>query len=214
MGLQRIVVDEGRLHASMDLRVDARSINEQISRDRTDFSMSAGASGSFGVGAWGASARMDTSFAKVHAEDNLQRDEVSLRAGLRSSVDLAFRTEQVPLDRVAGPAQRVKLDLNARVPVSVAEQNSSLLGEAPKLTTTEIATPARPAATPLPAVPSPDELKKRAAEEKAKKEAEEKAKKEKDEKAKKEAEEKAKKEAEEKAKKEAEAKKAAEAKPG
>jgi hypothetical protein len=53
MGLQRVVVDDGRLHASMDMRVDARSVSEQNTQERSDWRVNAGASGSFGIGAWG-----------------------------------------------------------------------------------------------------------------------------------------------------------------
>jgi hypothetical protein len=130
MGLQRIVVDEGRLHASMDMRVDTRSVAESDRLDSNQFSMETGAAGSFGVGAWGASAHVNVGFNKVSSEHDVTKDEIATRAGLRSSVDLAFRTEQVPLDKMVGPAARVKLDNNSRVPASVADGNTSLLSPA------------------------------------------------------------------------------------
>lgn len=119
MGMQRVVVDEGQLHASMDMRVDTSSISEQMAQDRSAFGVEAEVKGSFGVGPWGASARVGTSYSKVHAEQEYSKEEMAVRAGLRSSVDLAFRTEQVPLDRLADKGARVKLDLKARVPEDV-----------------------------------------------------------------------------------------------
>ena len=121
MGLQRIVVDEGRLHASMDMRVDTRAISEEDKRNRTEFGIEAKASGSFGVGAWGASASVGTSFSTVSSDQQYTKEEIDTRAGLRSSVDLAFRTEQIPLDRMADKQARVKLDLNSRVPANVGD---------------------------------------------------------------------------------------------
>lgn len=167
MGLQRIVVDEGRLHASMDMRVDTRSAQESQRTSSDQFSFESGASGSFGFGAWGASAHVNVGINKVSSEQDVQKDEIATRAGLRSTVDLAFRTEQVPLDRMVGPAARVKLDNNSRVPVSVSDANSSLLSPVtatpppptalpPTLTPSQPATSsvARPTATPPTTPPS------------------------------------------------------------
>ncbi len=163
MGLQRIVVDEGRLHASMDLRVDTSSVSQEDKAARSDFGVEAKASGSFGIGAWGASASVGTSFSKVESDHQFTKEELATRAGLRSSVDLAFRTEQIPLDRMANEKARVKLDLNARVPANVGE--GSLIGSehytsivpAPARPPIETAPskPATPAPAAKPAVPTP-----------------------------------------------------------
>jgi hypothetical protein len=120
MGLQRVVVDQGKLHASMDMRVDTKSASEEDKASRTEFKLNAGMSGSVGVGIWGASAHVDTSYASVESDRQKTKEEIALHAGLRSSVDLTFRTEQVPLDRMAGTATRAKLDAKALVPGSGA----------------------------------------------------------------------------------------------
>jgi hypothetical protein len=120
MGLQRVVVDEGRLHASMDMRVDTRSLSEEDKASRSEFKINAGASANVGMGLWGASAYVNTSYATVESDRQNTKEEIALRAGLRSSVDLAFRTEQLPLDRMASPATRAKLDARALVPADVS----------------------------------------------------------------------------------------------
>jgi hypothetical protein len=122
MGLQRIVVDEGRIHASMDLRVDAASGSQQDVAQRDDWRVQAGAAGSFGAGLWSASASASTSIGRVRSDHQQTDEQIALRAGLRSSVDLAFRTEQVPLDRMASQQARVRIDNNARVPINVGDQ--------------------------------------------------------------------------------------------
>jgi hypothetical protein len=119
LGLQRIVVDEGRLHASMELRVDTSSVSEEMKAQRDDMRVNAGASGSFGIGPWGASAKVDTSIGKVSSDTQYTKEQLESRAALRSSVDLAFRTDQIPLDRMADKDARVKLNLAARVPADV-----------------------------------------------------------------------------------------------
>ncbi len=119
MGLQRIVVDEGRIHASMDLRVDTSALRERQRDERTDFRLNASASAEAGGPGWGANASMDTTVGYVMSDAQYSRDELQTQAALRSSVDLAFRTEQVPLDRVATPAQRATIAAAAPTPVTV-----------------------------------------------------------------------------------------------
>jgi len=114
MGLQRIVVDEGRIHASMDLRVDAQSASAEAKAQRDDWRFNAGASGGFGNGIWSAQASASTSIGQVKSDAQMTNEQIGVRAGLRSSVDLAFRTDQVPLDRVASRSARVHLDNAAR----------------------------------------------------------------------------------------------------
>lgn len=114
MGLQRIVVDEGRIHASMDLRVDAQSGSDEAKASRSDWRVNAGASGSFGNGIWGASASASTSFGQVQSDSQLTSEQIAARAGLQSSVELAFRTDQVPIDKIASKSARAHLDKAAR----------------------------------------------------------------------------------------------------
>ncbi|HUQ04035.1 MAG TPA: hypothetical protein VM261_16165 [Kofleriaceae bacterium] len=130
MGLQRVVVDEGRLHASMDMRVDTRSAQNTQQARREELDVDAGASAQMGMGIWGASAHLNVGYNKVQADSSSTNEEIATRAGLRSSVDLAFRTDQIPLDRMASRSQRARLDANARVPATVSD-GGSMLSNAP-----------------------------------------------------------------------------------
>ncbi len=180
MGLQRIVVDEGRIHTSMDMRVDASSISRERKAEEMDWRVNAGASGSFGVGPWSASANVSTSIGQVKSDQQDTSEQIAVRAGLRSSVELAFRTEQVPLDRMADEKARVKIGQNARVPVDVGA--TSMLAEDPFKGMAEA--PLKPSTAPAPpAAPSlkdnkPKEEKPKR-EEKSKKDASKKGKEEK-----------------------------------
>jgi hypothetical protein len=131
MGLQRVVVDEGRLHASMDMRVDTRSAQNTQQARREELDIDAGASAQMGMGMWGASAHLNVGYNKVQADSSSSNEEIATRAGLRSSVDLAFRTDQIPLDKMASRSQRARLDANARVPASVSDGAGSMLSNAP-----------------------------------------------------------------------------------
>jgi len=116
MGLQRVVVDEGRLHASMDMRVDARSIAEQRHQEQFDTRVSTAASASVAAGPWGASASVQASVGFVRADDEVTREDIQASAGLRSSVDLAFRTEPFSLERMAGSEVRARLSAGSMAP--------------------------------------------------------------------------------------------------
>ena len=165
MGLQRIVVDEGQIHASMDMRVDARSIAQGDHAKEDAAAVAASASGGGAVGPFSGSASMSASFSHVESDREMTKDELAVRAGLRSSVDLAFRTEQIPLDRLANDKARVKLNATARVPVDVSS-TSALPADSgaamPSLPTRPVA-PTAPAAAPPPSKkeePKKDETKK------------------------------------------------------
>lgn len=123
LGIQRVVVDDGRLHASMDMRVDTRSAQARDRQNRQDLGVHAAAEAQVGTGIWGAKVNVSTDFTSVQSDSKLSKEEMDTRAGLRSSVDLAFRTEQIPLDRLADEKARVKLEKVARVPADVTEKS-------------------------------------------------------------------------------------------
>jgi hypothetical protein len=155
MGLQRIVVDEGRIHASMDLRVDAQSASQEQRNQRDDWRVNAAASAQFGTGMWGASASASTSIGQVKSDAQYTAEQIGVRAGLRSSVDLAFRTEQVPLTMMADPNARARIDNNARVPADVSGGQSILQDIHQGFQAPSLDVPATPAAPAAPAVHAP-----------------------------------------------------------
>jgi len=101
MGMNRIVVTDGRIRASMELQVDARSTAEQTQAERFDTRVTTGGSASFGMGMWGASANMQATVGYVRSDDQFTREDISVRAGLRSTVDVGFRTEPIAMNRMA-----------------------------------------------------------------------------------------------------------------
>lgn len=109
MGMNRIVVDDGRIHASMELQVDARSTAEQNTAERFDTRVTTGGSGSFGTGVWGASASMQATVGYVKNDDQFTREDITVRAGLRSTVDIGFHTEPIALDRMTSKQEIKKI---------------------------------------------------------------------------------------------------------
>lgn len=126
MGMNRIVVDDGRIHASMELQVDARSTAEQLQSERFDTRVSTAASGSFGMGMWGASASLQATVGYIRSDEQFTREDIALRAGLRSSVDIGFHTEPLDLNRMASPNRVGRIRDRSMVPEAERNRESLL----------------------------------------------------------------------------------------
>ncbi len=116
MGVNRILVDKGQIHASMDMRVDTRSAAEATERSRFDSRTSAGASGGAVGPGWGVAAQASTTVGIVKDNQSSSTEEIASQAGLRSSVDLVFHTEPINLDQMLAAEQRKAIISNSRVP--------------------------------------------------------------------------------------------------
>ena len=120
MGMQRIVVDGGRINASMRFHIDTRSATQQDRGNRSEFGLQTGGSGSFGVGAWGASASLQTNIAYVSTERTQTTEELNTDLELTSGVEVVFKSDYVPLERLATGAQVERIKLNTRNPEAEA----------------------------------------------------------------------------------------------
>lgn len=145
MGLQRVVVDDGHLHASMRLQVDARSLAEQTEAEQVDTRLETEASGKFGMGAWGASAKMAASVGYVRSDEQFTQEDIAVSAGLRSTVDLRFRTVPLDVTRMAGDRTLDQIQERSKVPEREMELGS-LIAKAPPRATSKptLPTPADP----------------------------------------------------------------------
>ena len=151
MGMQRIVVDEGRIHASMELQVDARSTAEQTEASQFDTRVTTSGSGSFGMGIWGASASLSATVGYVKSDEQYSREDIALRAGLRSSVDVAFHTEPIALERMASKRTIQNMQSGAMNP-----DTEKSIAEKSLLTTDERKTKKPAFAPPPPPPTAPD----------------------------------------------------------
>ena len=116
MGMQRIVIDSGRINAAMRFHIDASSAAAEDRSTRFDTRHSIAASGSFGIGPWSASASVSSTIGYVSTNDVSTREDLTASADLNSSVELHFRTDQVPLDRLASEQTTERLRLNTLNP--------------------------------------------------------------------------------------------------
>ena len=116
MGMQRIVVDSGRISAGMRFHIDATSAAAEQRHTGFDTRTTIGASASASLGWWSASASVNSTIGYVSTTDTQTREEVNASADLTSSVELHFRTDQVPLDRIASQQTVQRLQLNTLNP--------------------------------------------------------------------------------------------------
>lgn len=112
MGLQRIVVESGRLHASMRFHIDARSAAAEDRGSSFDFRNETAATGRVGFGPWGVSATVKNTIGYVSTQNVSTTEELNASATVNSSVELLFRSDYVPLTRLAGVQDLERIRLN------------------------------------------------------------------------------------------------------
>jgi len=116
LGLQRIVIESGRLNAAMRFHIDTRSAAASDSASRFDFQNQLEAKGSFGYGPWGAEAKMTNTIGYVSTQRDQTTEEMNTDLDLNSSVELYFKTDYLPLDRLAGKGQVDRIKVNTLNP--------------------------------------------------------------------------------------------------
>lgn len=116
MGMQRIVIESGRLNASMRFHIDTRSAANSEDAKRFDFQNTLEASGKLGFGPWGVEAKMTNTIGYVSTEKNQTTEEMNTDLDLNSSVELYFKTDYLPLSQLAGKEQVDRIKVNTLNP--------------------------------------------------------------------------------------------------
>jgi hypothetical protein len=191
LGLQRIVIESGRLNASMRFHIDTRSAATDDRGSQFDVRNTMSASGSFGYGPWGASASMSNTIGFVSTQKTQTTEEMNTDLDLNSSVELVFKTDYVPLDRLAGREQVDRIKVNTLNPESEIKAATEARKDREKRIADSESKRSESldkaiAARPEPPTPKPGEPGSKEAADKAQKEGEEREKKDKAEKEKKE----------------------------
>jgi hypothetical protein len=167
MGMQRIVIDGGRISAAMRFHIDARSAAREDRGTSADARIEASASAGGSFGPFSASASLKSSIGFVSTRDVSTAEETNVSADLASSVELQFRTDQVPLDRLASQQTVERLKLNTLNPTrelelaaqtDQARASAQAAGAAARPTRTAVAPPittGAPAAPPPLSLPTP-----------------------------------------------------------
>ena len=116
LGMQRIVIESGRITASMRFHIDTRSAAADDRGSTFDVRNEIDAKGNVGaVGVWGVEAKVKNTIGYVSTQKTQTTEEMNTDLDLNSSVELNFKTDYLPLDRLSGK-DRVDLIKANRTP--------------------------------------------------------------------------------------------------
>ncbi|HEY0406402.1 MAG TPA: hypothetical protein VGC89_11790 [Pyrinomonadaceae bacterium] len=122
LGMQRIVIESGRISAGMRFHIDARSAAQADQGSSFDLHNQINAAGSYGVGiGWGASASISNTIGYVTTQRSQTTEEERLDLNLDSSVEINFKSDYLPLNRLASTEQANRIRENSRNPEAEAK---------------------------------------------------------------------------------------------
>ena len=116
LGMQRIVVDTGRITAAMRFHIDTHSAASEDRGSTLDERNTISASGSYGFGPWGVSATMTNNLAYVSTQREQSTEEMNTDLDLNSSVEVVFKSDYLPLNRMATAGQAAAIRSNSLNP--------------------------------------------------------------------------------------------------
>lgn len=151
LGMQRIVVESGRINAAMRFHIDTRSVARADQGSRFDFQNVTTASGSFGAGPWGVSASMTNTIGYVSTQQTQTAEEMNTSLDLNSSVEINFKTDYLPLNRMATPATAARIEANTLNPDAERERRLAAAEEGDRARSASIGS----ALAPRTAAPTP-----------------------------------------------------------
>ena len=116
MGMQRIVIESGRISAAMRFHIDTRDAASAESASRFDEQNKIDVSAKYGFGPWGVEAKMQNTIGYVSTQKQQSSEEMNTDLDLNSSVELIFKTDYLPLDRMAAKGQSDRIKVNTLNP--------------------------------------------------------------------------------------------------
>jgi len=162
MGLQRIVIESGRITASMRFHIDARSAAQDDRASRLNIENQLEAEGKFGIGAWGMSAKMTNTIGYVSTQQTQTTQDLRAEVDVNSSVELNFKTDYLPLDRLSGSDRVAMIKANslnpqeeARIAAQARTDRARLSNEGDAARRANLNAALNPPATTAPTSPTP-----------------------------------------------------------
>jgi hypothetical protein len=110
------VIESGRLNASMRFHIDTRSQAADDRGSTFDEHNDLEVSGKYGFGPWGVEAKMKNTIGYVSTQRTQTTEEMNTDLDLNSSVELVFKTDYLPLDRLAGQGTVDRIRVNTLNP--------------------------------------------------------------------------------------------------
>jgi len=116
LGMQRIVIDSGKINAAMHFHIDTRSAAQDDEGSTFNFQNQVDASGNFSVGPWGVGAKVSNTIGYVSTQRSQTTEEMNTDLDLNSSVEINFRSDYLPLNRMASTDQANRIRANTLNP--------------------------------------------------------------------------------------------------
>jgi hypothetical protein len=120
LGMQRIVIDSGKINAAMRFHIDTRSAAQDAEGSTFNFQNQVDASGNFSVGPWGVGAKVSNTIGYVSTQSSQTTEEMNTDLELNSSVEINFRSDYLPLNRLATSDQASRIRANTLNPEAEA----------------------------------------------------------------------------------------------
>jgi len=121
MGLQRIVIDSGRISASMRFHIDTHSSAAEDKASRLESDTSINLAGSYGMpGVFGISASISENLSYVSTQKEQTTEEMNTDLDLNSAVEVNFKSDYVPLNKLATSQQVGRIQQNSLNPEAEA----------------------------------------------------------------------------------------------
>jgi hypothetical protein len=110
LGMNRLVIDHGKIKAGMNFSIDAHSAAEENRARRFEFRHSSTVGGSVGFGPWSVNASMTNSIGIVNTSQSHQREEMNQQVNMNADVELHFHSDYMPLNQLAAAdsVQRIR----------------------------------------------------------------------------------------------------------
>jgi hypothetical protein len=121
MGMQRIVIESGRLNASMRFHIDTRSAAASDVGSSFDTRTTTDASAGAKFGPWGVDAKVQSTIGYVSTNRSQTTEQMNTDLDLASNVELIFKTDYVQLERLAGGPTQERIRVNAMNPEAEAK---------------------------------------------------------------------------------------------
>ena len=125
MGVNRIVVTNGRIRATMGFRIDAHDHASAQTASEFDETNTTVASGWFGFG--GAASANTVTYVSSTKKDST--DDLNVSADLTGEVDLHFKSDYLPLERMATPQMIGAIQGNTPNPAANTPQSGGTGGQ-------------------------------------------------------------------------------------
>jgi hypothetical protein len=118
MGINRIVITNGRIRAQMGFRIDASDKGQVHTASEFDATHESRLSYGGGLAGWlgGPSAEVKNTLTYVSSTKKDSSDELNVQADLTGEVDLHFKSDYFPMERFANPNLMAQIQGNTPTP--------------------------------------------------------------------------------------------------